>query len=202
MPAQKAILRQPGNDSPLRNPLAELVEAKEMTPDEERAAARYMFLGVDGVLQVFQEHLYDARRQAEILLEIVEKGSPSEKMKAMDRLERLRNEALVRRGMMVVNPTPVLPGTMSPLGLPQPRPIQSVEMTTKRVRMFLGDPADDEERPEHTAPPTRATLPENSNGQAQEVPDDEDAEYFRDAWDESCNIARPPSGDFGRGAGR
>jgi len=186
----------PESDQPLADPLQQLIRARDKLATVSDAEAIAQFLDISILAKKFKDHAYGAEKKIEILLKITEEGSSSEKMKAIKMLDEIWNSALVRRGMVPSTPTPALPplpGAMDPLGLPQPVcRVEAVEMTSQRVRMVLGNVP--EEPPDHTAPQPRV-LPETNHVQES----DQDDDYFPDNRDESCNIARAPSGEFGRG---
>lgn len=190
--APQSIL--PESDQPLADPLQQLIRERDKLATVSDAEAIAQFLDISILAKKFKDHAYGAEKKIEILLEITEEGSPSEKMKAIKMLDEIWNSALVRRGMVPSAPAQALPpGAMDPLGLPQPvRRVEAVEMTSQRVRMVLGNVP--EEPPDHTAPQPRV-LPETNHVQES----DQDDEYFPDNRDESCNIARTPSGELGRG---
>lgn len=168
----------------LRDPLAQLLDAMKTSPDDAAVIAQFLDIAV--LTRIFKARKYDAAKKIETLLDILQDGTHTEKMRAMKMLDEIWEQALVRRGMLVGGGGTVLPGGLTPLGLPAPQRVESVEMTTKRVRMVMGD---GEEPLPHAAPAPKP-LPENHDDRETE----EDPEYYRDERDESCNICRPPSG--------
>ncbi|MFH0981828.1 MAG: hypothetical protein V2A79_09845 [Planctomycetota bacterium] len=176
------------NSPDLRDPLAQLLEEMRTNPDDAAVIAQFLDVGV--LTRMFKERGYNAAKKIATLLDIIDKGTHTEKMRAMKMLDEIWEQALVRRGMLGGGTALPLPGGMTPLGLPAPvRRVESVEMTSKRVRMVLGD----SEEPPAFGPPPPRPLPENSHDS--ETATEEDPEYFPDDRDERCNIARPPSGN-------
>lgn len=179
-------------DADLRDPLAQLLEDMKTHPDDAAVIAQFLDIAV--LTRIFKERKYNAAKKIDTLLDIIKDGTHTEKMRAIKMLDEIWEQALVKRGMLVGGGGQTLPGGMSPLGLPAPqRRVESVEMTSKRVRMVLGDA---EEPAEHTAPKPRR-LQETDDGT--EKPSEEDPEYYPDDRDERSNIARPPTGDFAGG---
>ncbi len=185
------------DESSLEDPLQQLIRERDKLATTADAEAVAQFLDISILAAKFKQHEYGAERKLDILLEITKTGTAGEKMKAVKMLDEIWNAALVRRGMLPSTPTyAALPGALDPLGLPHPaRRVESVEMTSKSVRMVMGGFPED--RPEHPAPQPRV-LPETDHVQESE----QDTEYYPDNRDDSCNVARAPTADFGRAAGR
>ena len=184
----------PQNERPsdLRDPLQQLLDEMRTNPDDAQTIAQFLDVGV--LTRLFKEKNYGAEKKIRVLLDIIDSGTAAEKMKAIKMLDEIWGQALVRRGMLTGTGAPVLPGQMDPLGLPAPaRRVESVEMTSKRVKMVLADP--DEEK---TPPPARQ-LPEPAHvPETIESDEETDTEFYTDNRDESCNIARAPTGEFGK----
>lgn len=175
------------DDDPLQNPLKGLLEDMRANPAD--AAALVKWDSAQTVVAEFERVGYTIQRKIDTLMEIYNKGTFTQRLQAMDRLDAMKGDAMARVKLMAGLGGVSALGSVDPIGLPQSRQVQSVEMTSKKVRMVIGDVPDETE---HAAPPARQL--EISHVQE----GDEDDDYHPDTRDECTNICRPPTGNFGR----
>jgi len=151
------------DNSSLESPYPQIV--KQLDPDDARALAMHVDVGM--IVQEFKKINYDLQRKIKELGDILDTGTPPQKMAAMDRLDNIREAAVSKRGILQM-PSGSASGSDQPLGLPSPR---TVEITEKSVKMTMDSTAG-----LAVIEPDKQPLKEQDNAEEKE-PDQDDAFY-------------------------
>ncbi len=179
----------PASDE-LRDPMEVILKDMRTRPDDAATLAEFMDVSV--LVEIFRECGYNAREKVRTLIGIFKDGTPSQKMQAMDRLDAIWENALVRRGMLMgkgTAPPAALPTT--PMGMAQPiRSITATQTTTSVQATMDAVAGEITDRPPQP-------LQEMSHDNPQEQSEEDDA-YYTDDRGEDANIFRPANADHGQ----
>jgi len=174
------------DDSSLLDPYEMIVT--DMATDPGDAMELAQFIDTSAIVKAFKGIKWTIKREITELGEILDTGSPAQKIAAMTRLNNIKDRALASRGIFVGTSGP--PGSVDPLALPES--YNSVEMTEKTVRMTRDNTAGLAK--EESIQPL---LKEQQNGQ--EKDDETQDAFYDDTRGKDANIYRAASVDIGEG---
>jgi hypothetical protein len=183
-------------DDEMADPMQAILQQMRTNPEDAAVIGQFLDIGV--LVPLFRKHKYGAEKKVEVLLNIIDTGTPTQKMRAIQMLDQIWETALVRRGMLMENSGNV-PANLPTGPVAAPHTVRSIEasQTTRRIRMTMNESA---QAIAATAQPQQP-LEEPDHG-PQEKPEtegqDEDAEYFSDERGINPDIFRPPVLDAGQ----
>ena len=174
------------DDATLLDPYEMIVT--DMATDPGDAMALAQFIDTSAIVKVFREIKWTIEREITELGEILNTGSPSQKITAMTKLNSIKDRALASRGIFVGTSGP--PGSVDPLALPEG--ISSVEMTEKTVKMTRENTAGLVKTVENEQP-----LMAKETKDGTEKDDESQDAFFEDERGKTGNIFRQASVDLG-----
>ena len=115
-------------DDALLDPYEMIISSMETDMDDAMVLAE--FVDTSAIVKAFQAIGYNLMAKVQALGDILQTGSPSQKMQAMDRLDEIKEKALERRGIFT-SPRGSVKGFEDPLALPGSRSLEMTERTLK-----------------------------------------------------------------------